>query len=212
MRSFYYISGPDGSGKTTHAMVLLDKLHSRHIDAKYVWCRSPKFLSKPLLAYCRLVGLTKYWEENGIKVGTHHFYKSKLVSKIYPWLQFFDMMIFKFFKIILPFYIKRKSIIIDRFVYDTLVDLMVDTNRYNMYTENVGKHFLKMMPTGAKVVFLDVDEDTLRKRKRDVSVDPNLKLKRELFLNLAKNLKIMVINTAQQYKIVEKKIQKELGV
>ena len=86
------IIGVDGVGKTTHAQKLVGRLESDGVRCKYTWFRFYHFLSLLLLAYCRLVALTVYEAKNGQRIGRHDFYKSKIISTLYPWLLFIDML------------------------------------------------------------------------------------------------------------------------
>lgn len=203
---FYYIAGPDGSGKTTHINSIKRHLHSRGIRARQIWMRSPKILSKPLMAYCRLVGLTRYTDIDGIRVGRHEFYKSKIVSKVFPWLQYMDMKISVIFKIKPHVLLKKDTFIMDRYVIDTLADLMVDTRRYDLPETMVGRKFMALLPPNSKTVILDVDESILRKRKKDVSVDPLIKEKIKAFGKIAKDMKIKIIDNNRPFGIVSEEI------
>ncbi|MCA9750047.1 MAG: hypothetical protein KC414_13140, partial [Romboutsia sp.] len=93
MKNAYYLLGADGSGKTTFLKEVETALNNKGLRTNHVWIRSPKILSRPLMAYCRLVGLTKYKVINEIKYGKHEFYKSSFVSWLFPILQLFDFKI-----------------------------------------------------------------------------------------------------------------------
>ena len=101
----YYIAGSDGSGKTTLLKDLEIKLIDNSNRTIHIWIRSPKILSKPLMAYCRLVGLTKYETVDGIKYGKHELHRSSFVSWLFPILQLIDFKIKWYFK-------KKRSIFI----------------------------------------------------------------------------------------------------
>ena len=108
-----------------------------------------------------MVKLTKYRYINGIRIGVHEFYRSKMVSTIFPWLQFIDFKIFNLLKIKNNLK-SNKIIIMDRYGLDTLVDLMVDTKRYNLYEEAIGKYFINMLPDGINIIILDVNENVIK--------------------------------------------------
>lgn len=204
--NFFYIAGPDGSGKTAHVHALIKYLASKGIIIRHIWLRSPKFFSKPLMAYCRLIGLTRYRTINGIRIGKHEFYRSKFVSLIFPWLQFIDMKIFNFFKVKLPVIVKKKSIIFDRYTLDTLADLMVDTGRYNLHKTLLGTMFIKLLPPTSKIVILEVNEETLKKRKKDVFLDPQIEDRVKAFRKIAEDLKINLVDNNRAFSIVSEEI------
>jgi thymidylate kinase len=201
----FYICGPDGSGKTTFIEMLEEYFKIRNEKVIHIWLRSPKLFSKPLMGYCRLVKLTKYRYVNGIRVGGHEFYRSKMVSKIFPWLQLIDFKIFNFFKIKKNLK-SNKIIIMDRYVLDTLVDLMIDIKNYNLLNEKIGRHFVKMLPNNIKIIILDADESTLKNRRLDIKYDSNLPVKRKLFKKLSKKLHLPIIDNSQSIEQVKNEI------
>ena len=200
----YYIAGSDGSGKTTLLKDIEDKLLSQEKSVSHVWIRSPKILSKPLMAYCRLVGLTKYKTIDGIRYGKHEFYRSSFVSWLFPILQLVDFKIKWFFE-------KRKInpndiVLFDRFNLDTLSDLMVDTKRMNLHKTWVGKQFIKLSPNNCKSIILKVDAAVVRERKLDTLHDEHLEDKIRTFQILSKELNIKLIENNLDYSIVKNEV------
>ena len=189
MRNKYYFLGVDGSGKST--------LIKHHINSTTkgstlkIWLRSPKLLSKPLMLLCRLLGLTEYKTVNNVKYGKHLFYKSYLVSKLFPLLQLIDFKIFWFFK---KLKIKDENLFFDRFALDTLADLMVSTKNLDLHKTWVGSSFINLVPENTKMLYIKVDEDNIRKRKLDTKFDENLGLKIIVYEILCNFLKINIID------------------
>lgn len=204
---FYYIAGPDGSGKSTHLEALREGLAAAGITGVHIWLRSPKLLSKPLLLFCRLAGFTRYETVEGIRTGTHDFYRSKLISWKYPWLQYLDMRIYMYLKVKRRFKARSVNVFLDRYVLDTLADLMVDTRRFDLHKKPVGRLFLKLMPPLESIVILDAEEEVMRKRKRDVSVDPNVAFKLKAFRTLAQDLGITLIDNNREFPEVHQDIR-----
>ncbi len=208
--SCFYIAGPDGIGKTTYIKSIEKDLNSNNKSTHHIWIRSPKILSKPLMAICRLVGLTTYKTINGIKYGQHHFYKSKFVSWLFPKLQLID------FKI--KWNAQKKSIqkddviLFDRFSLDTLADLMVSTQNYNLHKSKVGKAFINLLPDNLKLIILEVEEDVIRKRKLDTLYDKNLAAKIKVYKILSNDLNLKVIDNNRDIKSVKKEIKEFINV
>jgi len=204
MNGIFYIAGPDGSGKTSYLTEFEQKLVQKGFSTKHIWIRSPKILSKPLMGYCRLVGLTKYSTINGIKYCRRQHYKSALVSWLFPILQLIDFKIKWFFE---KKRLNKGSILLfDRFNLDTMADLMVDTKKYNLHKTWVGKQFLKMTPENIKIIFLKVNENTIRSRKSDTLHDEHLQEKIEVFKILSEDLKIKVIDNNRDFNLVKQEI------
>ncbi len=206
---YIYIAGPDGIGKTTYLLDIEKDLINGNKKTKHVWIRSPKITSKPLMAYCRLVGLTKRETIDEIAYSTHKFYKSKFVSWVFPKLQLLD------FKI--KWYLERKKIkeneivLFDRFSLDTLADLMVDTHLLDLHKTSIGKSFIKMLPKNMKTIILHVDEDVIRSRKKDTVHDENLALKIKVYKILSQDLGLKVIDNNRALEIVKKDINNYLN-
>lgn len=200
----YYIAGSDGSGKTTLLKDLEKKLILNSKKTIHIWIRSPKIFSKPLMAYCRLAGLTKYKTIDGIKYGKHEFYRSSFVSWLFPILQLIDFKIKWFFE-------KRKIssneiVLFDRFNLDTLSDLMVDTKRMNLHKKWVGRQLIKLSPNNCKSIILKVDAAVVRERKLDTLHDEHLEDKIKTFQILSKELNIKLIENNLDYSIVKKEV------
>lgn len=201
----YYLLGADGVGKSTFLNIIQNEFRvPSNRKIVNIWIRSPKVLSKPLMLYCRLVGLTKYKYIDGIRYGEHLFYKSTMISFLFPYLQLLDFRIKWFF-------VKRRIsgsdlLLIDRFSIDTLVDLMVDTGNMELYKSWVGKSFLKLIPKNIKMVMIEVSSENIRKRKKDTLFDPTLDRKIESYNVLKEVLKIETIDNNQEFNNVKKKI------
>ena len=126
------------------------------------------------------------------------FYRSKVVSYIFPYIQLVDFKIKWFFE-----RKKNKSgevILFDRFNLDTLADLMVDTRRYDLHEKWVGKAFLKLSPNKESIIVISADEKIIRNRKLDTMHDELLVDKIRVFETLAKDLELKFIlnNTSYQ--------------
>lgn len=201
---YIYIAGPDGIGKTTYLFDIEKDIINTGRETKHIWIRSPKIFSKPLMAYCRIVGLTKRETIEGVFYSRHDFYKSSFVSWLFPKIQLID------FKI--KWYLEQKKIksgeivLFDRFSLDTLADLMVDTHKMDLHKTPVGKSFIKLLPKNIKTIILYVEEETIRSRKDDTKHDKNLALKIEVYKILSKDLNLKVIDNNRKLEVVKNDI------
>ncbi|MDB2495388.1 hypothetical protein N9X07_04300 [Flavobacteriaceae bacterium] len=197
-----YIAGPDGVGKTTYINYIEGTIEEK--KAKHIWIRSPKILSKPLMLYCRLIGLTKYKVINNVKYGVHDFHKSTFVSFLFPFLQLID------FKI--KWFLEKQRICVDdvilfdRYNLDTLADLMVDTHNMQLHKTWLGKQFIKILPKNSNVLILKVNENVIRERKKDTLYDENLALKIKVYEILSEDLGIKTVDNNRNIDMVKKEI------
>lgn len=207
MNQLICIIGPDGTGKTTQINLLIENLKEKGLNYEYRWLRFYHFFSLPLLGLARLMGLSEVKIlNNGEKIGYHYFYKSKLISRIYPVLLFIDTVIFTLIKVYFPMKILGKNIACDRFIYDTLIDIMISTKDYNIYKSKLGKFFLSLIPKDCNIIMLIADEKALKGRREDVFYDKNLILKINLYEQLAKYFEIPVIKAELPVKKIQNKI------
>jgi len=187
------IIGPDGVGKTTQANMLLKIFNETGKKYEYKWHRFFHFFSLPVLAIAKLLGYSKTERYGRYKIGYHQFYKSRLISVLYTYLLFLDTMISTLLKMYLPVKLFKKCFIADRFVYDTLVDLMISTKNYTLYKDRIGKFFLRMVPKWSTTILLIANENELKKRRIDVLYDKTLSQKIFLYKALAEECNIPLV-------------------
>lgn len=200
----FYLCGPDGSGKTTFLKAIERRLQVDGNKTIHIWLRSPKLFSKPLMAYCRVVGLTSYNMIDGVKYGKHEFYKSKFVSYLFPILQLID---FKIKWAVAKRKIKKDHIILfDRFSIDTLSDLMVDTKRFDLHRSWIGKSFMNLIPKNCKSIVLMAEDAIIRSRKKDTLHDEHLTQKIKVFEIIANDFNLNLIYNEKDLILVENDI------
>lgn len=209
----YYFTGPDGSGKSTYIKLLEKYFDEKRLETQYIWIRSPKIFSKPLMLYCRIAGYTKYKYVDNVKYGVHEFYRSKFVSNIFPIIQLVDFYIKNTINQIKIRKKKGDIIVYDRHALDTLADLMVGTKRFDLHKKTIGKLFIKLLPKNVKIIVLEVQEDIIRSRKIDTLHDINLANKIKVYKILSKDLSLDIIdNSYGNQNIVFNNIKKKLSL
>ncbi|MCC7551075.1 MAG: hypothetical protein KO316_06225 [Methanobacterium sp.] len=201
------ISGPDGTGKTTQASLLIDSLEKSGSSYEYEWLRFHHFLSLPLLGLARVMGLSEVVElDNGEKIGYHYFYRSKVVSNLYKASMFLDTFLYTICKVYIPLTLFKKRLVCDRFIYDTLVDLAISTGDCEIHNSKTGKLLLKLLPGDCKIIFLITDEKTLQERRYELGHDQNLKQKIQLYEELAEEFGLPILNASLPVTTINKKL------
>lgn len=192
------ISGPDGAGKSTQAEKVLDALEDNGVDCEYRWFGAKHLFSLPLLVYARLMGLSEVEElDSGRRVGYHYFWRSQLVSTLYPILLLLDTCLYYFFRIYIPTAIHGKTIVCDRFVVDVIVRIMLSIGDEEFYRRTLGSLFLRLVPEDSLTVLLTTEPEILRERRDDVRADDTLDRMVEWYDTLAVARSIKTVDASE---------------
>lgn len=187
-----YIMGIDGSGKTTIAERLQEKLKKNGLESKYLWLRFNHYLTKPLLAYGRLSGLTYYKTIEGVRIGYHEFYRSRWVSWAFIILQYLDNVIARW--LILWPRTWGSVVICDRFVYDTLVDLCLETGMPDLYRGWVGQAFSRLIPRQSLVIHLKREEARILSERPESTKDHLFKKRKDFYYKIPTHFGVHTID------------------
>jgi thymidylate kinase len=209
---FICITGIDGVGKTTHVNLILEHLREKGIKCQYKWLRFHHYFSLPLLAFCRVAGYTRVSTLGGTqKCSYHEFYRSKVVSFVYPWILLLDTALSTTTKVYIPM-LFGNTIVCDRFVYDTLIDLAVATKDPEIYKKPVGKLFFLLIPSNSKFVMLTVDKQTILSRRPELRDDATFDEKYEFYGRLAEIFGIVSISNVTNISNVKAQLLFHMGV
>ena len=188
-----YVMGIDGSGKTTVVEWLAKTLKERGHRVDVEWLRFNHVLSKPLLAFCRLTGLTRYETKDGVRVGYHEFHRSRFVAWLFVYLQYLDALRVRLFRIAPKIRQKNSVLILDRFVYDILIDLMIDTGMEDLDSHWIGRAFLDLLPVGTVVLPLVRNRDALLKARPESALDRHFAKRRQLYERLESRQELQIL-------------------
>ncbi len=175
------VSGIDGSGKTTIIEAVKSELARQGCESRYVWLRYNHYLTKFLLAFCRVIGLTKYEHFEKSRVGYHNFHKSKLISWLFILLTFIDTLGVSIYKVYLPSLFSKKTTICDRWVIDILIDLEVDTRLDFSHGSFVSRLFKYLLPSDSHYFIIKRESDVVRKARDESMNDRNFPRRYSLY-------------------------------
>ena len=170
--SFISLTGIDGSGKSTQSLRLLEILKSQGIKARYVYLRTPRFFTKVLVLISYLLGATEFIKDskgNDLR-GYHHFYRYNLLSLFYMWLQALDLYIYTLKEIRVP-RLLGWTVICDRYIADTLVDVILETKKICSPDSLLWNFYMSLYPKDSKLFVLHGDRNFIRSRKKDIAFD-----------------------------------------
>lgn len=196
-RMFICITGIDGAGKTTIATHLTEYLRDKDIDTIYVYNRYVPVLLRPVIYMGKLL----FHYDKQAKDYSEYSKTKKRTSRKYPFLAkgyqsilLIDYFFQTFFKIKVPLILGR-SVVCDRYIYDTIVtDLSVDFN-YDMEGAKCLLNKLSSLFPVPDIVFLiDLPEEVAFSRKNDVPSIDYLKDRRKSYIYIGKQYRMTIID------------------
>ena len=207
-------AGIDGSGKTTLAKELVKMMNERGVHYKYVYGRLEPFVLKPFISIGRRIFLrgkdmfedyTKYSSVKNNAMKRHSF-----LFTVYRYILLFDYFLQLLFKIRVPLML-GKNIVCDRYVYDTVItDLSVDMNYSNTEIKNLIKKCFYIAPKPDLVFLIDLPEEVAFQRKDDTPSIEYLKERRNIYLEVGKEERMMVLDGSRSLDELKGLIRKEV--
>lgn len=179
--------GVDGTGKSFLLQHLRQRLAASGIPSRHVWSRFRNYLSKPLLALARLTGHNYKVEEQGARTGYHDFAGRPWLALPFLALQVVDQLIDITCRYHLPRDILGAAPLIlgDRSVYDTLVDLAVDTGLDDLVIDGIGPWLVRLLPRPHFVILIDRHPLRIQEQRPDALLDRHFHRRRALYRRLA---------------------------
>ena len=198
---FICFTGMDGAGKTTLAKFLMDDLKDMGIKSRYVYNRYVPIILRPIMLIGELLFLRNkdFYKNYTLYSSTKRTASKKhpVLARLYQHLLLFDYFFQILFKIKLPL-LFGKNIVCDRYIYDTIVtDLSVD---FNYSEEDVKKSLYKILSLFPKpdITFLvDLPEEIAYQRKDDVPSIDYLRDRRETYLHIGKECRMIILDGAR---------------
>lgn len=185
--------GTDGSGKTTLAKKLVIDLTAKGVAVKYVWFRSPYFLTLVVLAVARVLGFTsKPAHSSGTIV--HHDFHTQPLRTVYPVVLLWDTLIHYAIRLWLPSRLGI-SVVCDRYLHDIIVDISMDIHNEMFAFGLVGRLFQSVARRATLVVLVDAPTRTLDIRRPDAKSDPWTACRRSMYHSLPNWFELHTIST-----------------
>jgi len=177
----YAIVGPDGAGKTTIARGIVHRLARRGIKTRIVWMRSPRIVTLGVLGILRMSRLAKT-----VRMGDHDDVHVDLrrhprLLHLYAWSVTFDYFLGYFGKVTLSKWILRRTVLSDRFAWDTLVDLGLASGVDEGFLELPPGRILLDLARKHRSVLVTASSEELIRRKPILSLDARLARRLRLY-------------------------------
>ncbi len=205
------LSGPDGSGKSTHARALLEDLRHRGIRAVYRRLRFPFLTTVPLLLYARLRGWSNRVRQGGYVIQAHAFGPSSLLRTWYPFTILMDLFLASLILVRLPLAFGR-TVVCDRFILDTLVDAASSCERMDMVASPWLRLSSTLAPPRTTTILLTASASTLQRRRPELSIDPAFAMRSALYDAISQEESIFRVGTEDEFEVVHERILSHVTV
>jgi glycosyltransferase involved in cell wall biosynthesis/thymidylate kinase len=206
------ISGPDGSGKTTHARNLEKVLIISGLWPKYYWNRTAtsRFI-RSFSAITKKFGKSQPLEagraESGA-AGREGRLKNPLIRFFWSYLVAADMVWAYFCHVRLPM-LWGRVVICDRYACDAAVEMECSLPPHDRINRMAIKLMLALTPRPNIAYFLDIPDRVSAGRKSENTDMDYLQLQREAYCRLVKRYNMRVKNTDGDFRTIADEISSE---
>jgi hypothetical protein len=189
--------------------LLLNHLWAGGVRARHVWLRFPFFFSLPLLVYARWRGLSWYERHGQVQHGYWDFRPSHLLRRLLPWTLLVDAGLAGLFNIYLPLWLGQ-TVVCERFVLDMLADLSVAFDVQDLHRRAPGSWYTRLLPSGAAVFILDLEQATVQARRPDLLTDKRLAQRLEIYRVLCQDLGLVSLSSMLPVEMVQDAILEQM--
>lgn len=184
------LSGLDGTGKSTQAEILAERLAGLGVETSTVWNRWSPAITAPVIRAARKridprpdAATEEYTDFTRSK---RERMRSPLKRALWQAMVWSEYTVQVHSRLLAAGY-PRMAIISDRYVYDTLVDMAVNFSIEPVDLEALCSHALmSLFPVPASFVVIDIDPETGSKRKSDGTPTEYLADRRPFYLEMAR--------------------------
>jgi thymidylate kinase len=204
------LSGIDGCGKSSIALALRDYFGSRDgIDCKIVWCKfgnSP--LNNPQIIRFVKRFLSKNEKSSRVSEERQTNNSTMQVRRIYRNILLLNHSVEIFLNIHIPLTL-GKTVICDRYIFDSMVDLQQEIGCTRSRAEKVFSS--NLIPKPNYKFLLDLPAESAFQRKKDTESEDYLIERRRMYLEIAQSHDLHIIDSNQTFERVLQQVLELIG-
>jgi thymidylate kinase len=220
-RKIIVLMGPDGSGKTLQANMLVEWMATRGERAEVVWMRGESYITVPLIRAGKALLRGPREQKRGEGIADPDSYEKYTQSKQSMFKNPILRAIWRSTTLIDHYISFRKAIgrlgrdvttvILDRYVYDSMIDIDSAFGSGGREAERLlGSVFAGLFPRPDRVVLLDLPAEESMRRKDDIPSIEYLESRRPVYHIIAERIGAGTVDATKSKEEVQEDIRKEI--
>jgi hypothetical protein len=186
--------GPDGSGKSTQADLLIDYLEGKNLKTRRAWIRavhgSAYVISRVLIRMGYVKRAPAGTPERRLDLG-----RSPL-RRIWPWVELSSMLPLILIRVKIPSFLGR-VVVCERFTLDSIPSISYTMDDEHFDRHIVSRVLLSMVSSGYILINLDCDYLAIVQRRGELAEPEDfIRVQREMYSKFGKSMKALYLNTA----------------
>ena len=190
--------GPDGSGKTTQAILLASHFQKQGFKVRLVWIRAHHSLASILSKILSSFGYYRSIFSQGKSCKSFDVKLLPRLKRFWGFIEFISVLPWILIKVKLPLLLGY-VVIAHRYVVDTVVSVAYFLGDNEFLSDYAAKVLLSMVSKGAFLVHLDAEVEVIKERRKEEELDLDfINFQRRCYLSFSAFFRALSINTSNE--------------